>query len=383
MIKWNKIKIPTFKETHGEFGSYLLARLKSGNDISVDECTAQLKKGGFASAIKILKNTSQTKIVATALHIPGKGGKMRHYNIDIYKFTRKKPSDPNNWEQKDNFPLRESEVQELYSFLVEQNKLVGLKFDEKVATVIFSDEEIDTDELAQKTAVIAQSPGGAEAIEKIVAEIVKGGDKEKLLTIGFTKDVIGDRRKELDTFESLVNKADVKEVSDIQEALKKIPWIFGPEYISYDYKKAGEEIPDARLKRVDGLSDILEVKLPNEEVLREDSKKRIFLSPKCAESLGQLISYLEFYYSSYSTEHDDDTEEEKVEDLHQKYYRPKGILLIGRRNKEDVEGTKQTANSHPKFMRRILAYHNGVEILTYDDLLERARNALDNIEKSK
>lgn len=380
---FNKLKELSFKEVHGDYSEYLLSRLNKSEDILSSGATAELKKGGFASSKKLLKDTEQIKVVAMAFHIPGKGGKIRHYDIEILRFKRQKPSVIDGWVRQTDFSLRNEEVKGLYDFLEEQNELLGLKFDKKIATVVYSEEEINVEELIKKTSELIKMKGGADALEKVVDEIVKSGNPEDVLTLGFTKDVIGEKRKELDVFEELIEKEDVKEVSDIQEALKKMPWIFGPEYISYDYKKAGEEIPDARLKRVDGLSDILEVKLPNEEVLREDSKKRIFLSPKCAESLGQLISYLEFYYSSYSTEHDDSTEEEKVEDLHQKYYRPKGILLIGRRSKKDVEGTKQTANSHPKFMRRILAYHNGVEILTYDDLLERARNALNNIEKSK
>ncbi|MDO8552616.1 MAG: DUF4263 domain-containing protein [bacterium] len=382
MINWKEI-LPSFKETYGDFGGYLLSRLKSGSDITVDDCTAQLKSGGFASATRFIKNTDRIKTVVTALHIPDSAGKVHHYDIDLYRFKRNKTSDQNSWERQRDFSLREDEVAGLYTFLTEQNKLLGVSFDAKIATVIFSDKEIDTDDLVRKTAVIAQSPGGTKAIDKIVEEIVKGSGEEKLLTIGFTEDIIGKRRKELDDFEAILDNPTSREVSDIQAELKKIPWIFGPEYTSYDYKKAGEEIPDGRLKRVDGLSDVLEVKLPGEEVLRVDEMDRRFLAPKCAEALGQLISYLEFYYSAYTSELDDETEQEILEDRHQKYYRPKGILLIGRRSKDAIEGTKQKSDNHPKYMRRLLSYHHGIEILTYDDLLERARNALNNIEKSK
>ncbi len=384
MIDWSKLKEVTFKDAYGDFGGYLLARLKAGNPLSVDECTAQLKSKGFASATRIIKDTEYIKTVITALHIPDAEGKIHHYDIDVYRFKRKKPSDPNTWEQQMAFSLREEEVQGLYAFLAEQNKLLGLRFDEKYATVIFSDREIDTEELIQKTIVIVKSPRGKEIVDKIVNEIINAeGGEEKILTIGFTEDIIGRRRKELDEFETLLDNPSVKEVADIQETLKKIPWIFGPEYTSYDYKKAGEEIPDGRLRRIDGLSDILEVKLPTEEVLRVDSRGRRYISPKCAESLGQLTSYLEYYYSSYSTEYDDNTEKEKTEDLHQKYYKPKGILLIGRREKSKIIGTAAASDNLPKFMRRTLSYYHGIEILTYDDLLERARNTLNNIERSK
>lgn len=380
-----KIKdiLPSFKDTFGDFGGYVLSRLRSGSDISVDDCTARLREGGFASSTKFLKNTDRIKTIVTALHVPGTDGKVHHYDIDVYRFKRNKPSDPSTWEKQIGFSLREEEVSALHAFFQEQDKLLGLKFDEKIATVVFSNKEIDTAELVRKTSVIAQSPEGAAALDQIIAEVVKGAGEGKRLTIGFTRDVIAERRAELAQFEKIINQPDAKEVGDIQAELKKIPWIFGPEYTSYDYKKAGEGIPDGRLKRVDGLSDILEVKLPTAEVLRVDEHERRFLSPKCAEALGQLISYLEYYYSEYSTGEDDATEQEILKETHLNYYRPKGVLLIGRRAKEAMNGTKQTSDNHPKYMRRLLSYHHGIEILTYDDLIERARNALDNIEKAR
>jgi hypothetical protein len=65
-----------------------------------------------------------------------------------------------------------------------------------------------------------------------------------------------------------------------------------------------------------------------------------------------------------------------------RYYKPKGILLIGRRIKSDgVKTTGNTADNEPKFMRRLLSYYHWIEILTYDDLLERARNGLVNLSK--
>lgn len=35
-----------------------------------------------------------------------------------------------------------------------------------------------------------------------------------------------------------------------------------------------------------------------------------------------------------------------------------------------------TSDALPKYMRRQMAYFHGLEVLTYDDLLERARNGL-------
>jgi hypothetical protein len=382
MIKLRDFGLSSFKDSYPDFGEYILSKLRSTGEITVDECTAKLKSEKFAGATRFLKNTDRVKTVATAFHILI-DGKVHHYDIDVYRFKREKPSDgPSAWQRLERFSLRDEEAQALHAFLEEQNKLIGISFNDKIATVVFSEKEIDTNDLLQKVSVIAQSPSGRGAIEKIIDKITEEGD-EHLLTIGFTEDVIGKRRKELNDFEALINSPDIKEVGDVQKALKEIPWIFGPEYTSYDYREAGSGVPDGRLKRVDGLSDILEVKLPSAEVLREDSQKRIFLSPDTSQAIGQLIGYLEFYHSEYSTDLSDDTKEEIQDDRYEKYYRPKGVLLIGRRSKSDMKGIRSTSDNHPKLMRRMLSYHHGLEILTYDDLIERARNALDNIEKSK
>jgi hypothetical protein len=271
------------------------------------------------------------------------------------------------------------------------------------------------DDLKSKLITISKDPKGKKILEeflnkdyllkdeKLILEAVKLIDKiqdnesakdsiknlaeksnielTELIKIGLSPSKIKEKTTAINNFEDLINKSDVKEVADIQDALRKMPWIFGPEYESLDVRNAGDVgMPDARLKRIDGLSDILEVKLPNAELLREDIKNRQFIAPNLAAALGQLTGYLEHYYSEYRTEKEDATGVEILEDSYGRYYKPKGILLIGRRNKNDGTKTvKNTSDAKPKQLRRLLSYFNWIEILTYDDLIERARNGLKNL----
>ena len=62
------------------------------------------------------------------------------------------------------------------------------------------------------------------------------------------------------------------------------------------------------------------------------------------------------------------------------YYKPKGILLIGRRKKLETS-TLLAIDANPKRLRRLMSYFHGIEVLTYDDLIERAKNALNNLRK--
>ncbi len=205
-------------------------------------------------------------------------------------------------------------------------------------------------------------------------------DIPDLVRKGLSRVKIDEKFKEIDNFEKIINDSTAREVSDIQEALSKMPWLFGPEYVSLDIRNAGDAgIPDRRLKRIDGLSDILEVKLPNVELIRKDNMGRHYIAPDLAGALGQLTGYLEHYYSAYSNEKDDSTGDEILDDRFGKYYKPKGILLIGRRETVEGVGTKLTDNAYPKYLRRLVSYFHWVEVLTYDDLIERARNGLQSL----
>jgi hypothetical protein len=241
--------------------------------------------------------------------------------------------------------------------------------------------KLDPD-LDSKLRTLANDDEGKKQLLKLFDEgfLTSGFDIPELIKKGLSKDKIEEKRKIIEDFKELISKDDVKEVSDIQVFLKDNPWLFGPEYKTLDFRGAGfSGNPDGRLLRIDGLSDILEVKLPHEELLRADNKNRQFISPKLAESLGQLTGYLKYYYSEYSHERNDQTGEEILNDTYGKYYKPKGILLIGRRGKESVNSNSQTISAEPKNMRRLLSYFHWVEVLTYDDLIERAENGLNNL----
>jgi hypothetical protein len=246
------------------------------------------------------------------------------------------------------------------------------------------DLKLDAD-LEQKLKTLAHDPNGQLQLRKIFDEGYFSSDLDipELIKTGLSSQTINKKKEKLEEFKELINQSDVKEVSDIQTVLKDMPWIFGPEYKSLDFRAAGlAGNPDGRLLRIDKLSDVLEVKLPKAELLREDNTKRQFIAPELAKALGQLTGYLEHYYSEYRQENNDETKDEIASDTYGRYYKPKGILLIGRRSKEDgTKNVSSTISPEPKRLRRLLSYFHWIEVLTYDDLIERARNGLDNLTK--
>jgi hypothetical protein len=197
----------------------------------------------------------------------------------------------------------------------------------------------------------------------------------ELLKAAFSPDALKEKRAKLEELKDQIEIPSVQEL-DIQKTLAEMPWAFGPEYERLDIRNAGDSgIPDRRLKRVDGLSDILEVKLPSAELLRKDRKERAYIAPDLAQALGQIVGYLEHFYSQYQTAYDDEDRTEVLNEPYGKYYKPKGILLIGRRAAIGKRGQP----AHPKLLRRLLSYFHWIDVLTYDDLIHRAANLLDKM----
>lgn len=319
----------------------------------------------------ILEENSRYKYLATYI-----SNKDQITGIKVQKFEKKdKKFEPGSFV---NLPLKQAySLANFLKFLQDANlgTLAAGKF-------ILADNFNLDPKLYEKLVTLSGDSKGKEALLKLFESgyLTSELDIPDLIKRGFSQIKIDEKIKAIEEFENLIKKPDVREVSEIQDFLKNNPWIFGPEYKKLDFRDAGcAGNPDGRLLRIDGLSDILEVKLPAEELLRIDASNRQFITPKLAEALGQLTGYLEYYYSEYSQERKDENGEEILTDNYGKYYKPKGILLIGRRGKEMVNAKSNTISAEPKNMRRLLSYFHWVEVLTYDDLIERSRNGLNNL----
>ena len=341
--------------------------------------TSDFKNGKILSIIadesimneKVIYQTSRTQIKATYIT-----AKDQIVELKIQKFENKSGVLAPSGEIR----LDTKNLVTLTNFL---QFLLAANLSSVTAGKLSFDKDLELDpELESKLRALASDDKGKKQLLELYNEgyLTSSLDIPELIKNGLSKNKIEEKRKIIKDFKTLISNTGVKEVSDIQKFLKTNPWIFGPEYKNLDFRDAGfSGDPDGRLLRIDGLSDILEVKLPNEELLRADTNGRQFICPKLAEALGQLTGYLEYYYSEYSHERDDETGKEILNDTYGKYYKPKGILLIGRRGKESINSMSQTISAKPKNMRRLLSYFHWVEVLTYDDLIERAENGLENL----
>lgn len=173
-------------------------------------------------------------------------------------------------------------------------------------------------------------------------------------------------KKDLEEFKKILK--DGSGETNAQEWLESHTWFFGPKYLDQEPKKDwfGDEF-DFMLQRYDTFYDVIELKPPNEKLFvgkGESPSKPLSPSSTLKKSISQVIEYLEKVSGLASYE----------------YYRggnytlkPEGIIVIGR--------SKNTKEKEEKKRVVLNSYLHGIQIITYDNLLEKARNFVKMLEE--
>lgn len=152
--------------------------------------------------------------------------------------------------------------------------------------------------------------------------------------------------------------------NDFQVFFEANWWMFG--YVEYVAARP-QERPDKDtrtdflLERFDGFFDIWELKLPNSRIVRSVRKGVFALTSECAAAIGQVMEYIDTY------DRDIDRNRAKFGD---NIYLPQGVVVIGRDSSDERNRIRiENENS-----RRIT-------ILTYDDILRRARRVIEFVKR--
>ena len=165
---------------------------------------------------------------------------------------------------------------------------------------------------------------------------------------------------EIEKLKSMVNNPNSKE-KDFQNFFEYNYWMFGVDYIGMTpTKKISEnDIPDFLLERYDKFHDILDLKLPIPSLFKTVGNK-LHPRQKLYDGCSQIEQYI-----GYSNENVKQIKNE----INEKIYRPRGILVIGRTNSHEEERLRQFNDDNRK-----------VEIMTYDDIINKATNILNTME---
>lgn len=159
-------------------------------------------------------------------------------------------------------------------------------------------------------------------------------------------------------------QGEFKNEIDIQRFLKKNLWLFGSEYYTFIKEEQinSQNILDGIPKNLDDFIDIIEVKLPTAELFRYDTNhNNYYSSSELTKAIAQTQNYIF------------ELEKMTVDDSYQNnndctIAKPRGIILIGSKN-ELSDGEKQ-------YLRILNSSYHNIHILTYQQLLLRAKNML-------
>ena len=154
---------------------------------------------------------------------------------------------------------------------------------------------------------------------------------------------------------------------EIQEFLKENLWMFGNDYafIIENGKINASNILDLIPKNIESYVDIIEVKLPNEKLFNYDnSHNNYYTTSSLTKAIAQTQNYI-FELENMTS----DTQYQTNNDC--KIIRPKGIILFG---------AEEELQEYEKQYLRVLnsSYHN-IQIITYQQLLDKAKNTLKTI----
>jgi len=154
---------------------------------------------------------------------------------------------------------------------------------------------------------------------------------------------------------------------DIQKLLKENLWMFGNEFsqIIEDNKINSENILDIIPQNIENYIDIIEVKLPKEKLFHFDqSHNNYYCSSKLTKAIAQTQNYIfELEKASVNNEYTN------IKNC--KIVRPRGIVLFG---SEKILDDKEN-----KYLRVLNASFHNLQIITYQQLLQKAENTYKTI----
>ena len=186
-----------------------------------------------------------------------------------------------------------------------------------------------------------------------------------------------DKRKIVNELETRLNKGGFKETAGAdswQTWIYRNNWLFGVNYQTALEKtkiNISGSMPDYLFLTVDGFIDILEIKLPSDEVVVKDSSHEGAWkwSSETNVAIGQVVNYLgDIERQQLEIER----HIEKKYDIKVSSLKPRAYILIG--NSLDWQKDKKEG------LRKLNHALHGIEVITYKELIDRGHQAIKTIE---
>jgi hypothetical protein len=150
-------------------------------------------------------------------------------------------------------------------------------------------------------------------------------------------------------------------------------WIFGIQYeTAIEKKRIGfDSIPDFLFPTLDGFLDILEIKLPTNDIIKEDIHHpgSYVWSPEVNRAIGQVINYIH-QIELNQLQLQQRINRNYAKELGRELFviKPRAFILIGK--------TDSACPEEKEALRKLNYTLHGIEVLSYTDLLQRGNNLI-------
>lgn len=320
---------------------------------------AQITEGkGFKFANTNLHETKYMRISLSVKYVPKPDGTGLHHAELSLTQEKKKPTETWEQAQKSVINLSTEEPNKSLNKLVETLKgirelyaasrgnIMILEGDE--ARLVESMGGSQNLRLLSQLSDWFQTPTGQTFLQQIDV-----GELDSLLTsVKHTKN-----RKELVELEKLIDGT-VKE-QEFWNWIDRNAWVFGTEYIrKYNTRKIGiHSVADFIVESLDGYTDLIELKGSGVALFTHDPNHDCYYpSRDLSQVIGQAVHYI------------------RVMEDHKAILKADDDLQVLKPRVKIVIGRSKTMNPKEKEALRLLnATLHGIEIITYDEIVSRAR----------
>lgn len=204
------------------------------------------------------------------------------------------------------------------------------------------------------------------SISRELAEVRRRTQRVRILEmehqVPLFKQHLADFRRLIEEGDEIAKSRGIQQESLYQDFLFQHFWMFGLGYVSVKSKpkSAPNRSPDFLLQRADGFNDVVELENPTDPLFVKTTRR-----PEQSGSLKEALAQTMDYVDDYTLRHRDEYYEQGLDT-----YKPNGIIVIGRQGTPDLERRRRQLN----------AYLHGIQIWTYDDLINNAEQVISLLE---
>lgn len=302
---------------------------------------------GFSDEI-VVHDGERTRTVVKATLIRRPDGTPHSVQLSIDRFDRASKRDPWPTTPTRHIPLDGPAFDALFAHMAAWKEILPHGRSTRYVTLLVGDERLDTRGVLELLAGFRRNPRAFLPVLRLLSE----DDAEALQAASN----LARMRRSRDELVALIDRDPPER--ELQTWFEEHPWIFGSEYVAReDRRRFGIDTEgDFVMRSADDFIDLFELKKASAPVLRWDASHSAWSPTRdLAEAIGQALKYAESL---------DDHKMILRDRFDLPVVYPRVRVVIGR----SVDWNE----AQRRALRRLNAHLNGIELLTFDQVLARA-----------